>query len=160
MSCKLEYLSKDEQQTILLAQKISGCLNKGDILCLFGDLGSGKTTFVKGLAKGLKVKDEPVSSPTFVLMNSYQGRLPIYHFDLYRLNDSAAILNIGIEEFFYGDGVAVIEWAERLKELMPKEFLSITLEHRSLQERLILIGSSGKRFESVIEKISADIKKI
>lgn len=145
-------LSKSTQQTIELGERLARYLCKGDILCLEGELGSGKTTLIKGIAQGLKIAPEKVNSPTFVLMNAYEGKLPLYHFDLYRLEHAREISSIGYEEFLYGDGVAVIEWAERLGELAPREHLCIELAHKGENERLIKFSAVGGRYLSIIKR--------
>ena len=100
----------------------------GDILTLHGDLGVGKTLFSKGLGKGLAI-DEPISSPTFMVVQVYDsGRLPFYHFDVYRIADLEEMDEIGYEDYFYGDGVCLIEWAEQIEELLPENVIAITIE--------------------------------
>ncbi|MBI5150265.1 MAG: tRNA (adenosine(37)-N6)-threonylcarbamoyltransferase complex ATPase subunit type 1 TsaE [Candidatus Omnitrophica bacterium] len=154
-------LSKSESETLRFGERLAKHLRKGDILCLEGELGSGKTTLIKGIAKGLKIASERVNSPTFVLMNAYHGRLPVprsgtysagqaglplYHFDLYRLEKADEIGAIGYEEFLYGDGVAVIEWAERLGALTPKEYLRVELKHKGENERSIKLAAVGEKY--------------
>ncbi len=100
----------------------------GDILTLHGDLGVGKTLFSKGLGKGLAI-DESISSPTFTVVQVYDsGRLPFYHFDVYRIADLEEMDEIGYEDYFYGDGVCLIEWAEQIEELLPENVIAITIE--------------------------------
>ena len=135
----IEFLSNNTDETLKLGKKIAAQLKPGDIVCLFGDLGSGKTTFVKGIAQGLGIKPDAVNSPTFVLLNIYEGKRSLYHFDLYRLGNVKEILAIGYEEYFYGDGITVVEWAERLKFLMPKKYVRVELTHRGENNRLIKI---------------------
>ena len=147
----INVLSKSTDQTLELGEKLAKHLRKGDIVCLEGDLGSGKTTLIKGIAKGLHIAPEKVNSPTFVLMNAYHGRLPLYHFDLYRLEAVHEISSIGYEEFLYGDGVAVIEWAERLGQLMPKEYLRVELKHKGENERAIKLSAVGERYSPIIQ---------
>ena len=137
-------ISHSPEQTSVFAERFARRLKKGDIVCLFGELGSGKTTFVQGLAKGLKVKPSTVHSPTFTLMNVYEGRLTMYHFDLYRI-EGKELPAIGYEEFFYGGGVAVIEWAERLGSQMPKKYIKVELEHKGETQRLMRISNVGKK---------------
>ena len=134
-----------------LGQQLARHFKPGDILCLSGDLGSGKTTLVKGIAKGLKIKESDVVSPTFVLMNIYEGKLPLYHFDFYRLEDIKEIAAIGYDEFLYGTGVAVIEWAERLGELMPKERLEVHLHYGNQAERVIALIPRGERYKHLMQ---------
>ncbi len=143
-------LSTSSEDTQRLGEKLARHLRKGDILCLEGELGSGKTTLIKGIAKGLKIAPEKVHSPTFVLMNVYEGRLPLYHFDLYRLEAIHEISSIGYEEFLYGGGVAVIEWAERLGQLTPKEYLRVELKHQGENERSIKLSAVGERYYEFI----------
>ncbi len=148
MSFKL--ITRTQEETIQFGVTLAKRLKPGDIICLFGDLGSGKTTFVKGLAKGLRINPTKVSSPTFVVMNMYEGKLPLYHFDLYRFEDANEIYAIGYEEFFYGEGIAVVEWAERLGALCPKEYLSVHFSHRKDHGRTIQLKAKGKRYHEII----------
>ena len=143
-------LSKNTEETLRLGEKLAKHLRKGDIVCLEGDLGSGKTTLIKGMAKGLKIASEKVNSPTFILMNAYQGRLPLYHFDLYRIEAVDEIGAIGYEEFLYGDGVSVIEWAERLGPLTPKEYLRVELAHKGENECSIKISAVGRKYDEYL----------
>lgn len=115
------------EETVELGRKIGSKLKPRDILALYGTLGAGKTTLIQGIAQGLGVKDY-VTSPTFILINEYQGSCPFYHVDLYRLNDEAEIEDLGILEYFEKDGVCVIEWAEKMEELLPKYTKQIKIE--------------------------------
>ena len=127
-------------QTIKLAEKLARDLSKGDVIALYGDLGSGKTTFAKGIGKGLGVKDSRhINSPTFVLIKEYKGRLPMFHLDLYRLDNLRDIEDIAIEEYIYGDGVSVIEWAEKIKTLLPKKHIAVKFAIKGEGERDIKI---------------------
>jgi len=148
-----KFISKSPEETIDFGKHLAGSLKEGDIVCFFGDLGSGKTTFIKGIAKGLKIVHTKVNSPTFVFMNVYQGRLPLFHFDLYRLDDIEGIISIGYDEFLYGDGVSVVEWADRLGSLMPDEYLKVDLIHKKVDERLIQLSAIGHRYQKIIEKV-------
>jgi tRNA threonylcarbamoyladenosine biosynthesis protein TsaE len=133
-------ISQSAEATIQMAADFAKELKAGDILLLEGDLGAGKTTFVKGLAKGLKAKSSQVVSPTFVLMNIYQGRLPIYHFDLYRLEKPEEIASLNIDEYLDGDGVAVIEWPKRLGADMPTNTYVVEFKHKDENTREICIS--------------------
>lgn len=148
-----QFLSHNASQTTKLGERVSRELKPGDILCLFGDLGSGKTTFVKGLAKGLGIRPNKVNSPTFVIMNAYEAKLPLYHFDFYRLDKTTEIAGIGCEEFLYGHGVSVIEWAQRFGELAPKENLSLRFSHQGEDQRLIEFSAHGSRHNELLRKI-------
>jgi len=127
------------KETTSLGQKIGSQLSSGDILALSGPLGAGKTTLIQGIAQGLEVKDY-VTSPTFILINEYQGRLPFYHIDLYRLEDPAQIEELGLSEYFEKDGVVVIEWAERLGDLLPENAKQIKLEVSGEDKRKIWLS--------------------
>ena len=118
---------------------------KGQIYCLSGDLGVGKTVFTKGFAAGLGIT-EPISSPTFTIVQEYeQGELPLYHFDVYRIEDIEEMEEIGYEDYFYGNGVCLIEWAVRIKELLPNDYIQITIEKdldKGFDYRKISIGET------------------
>ena len=143
-----------EKETRALARECAAVLKPGAILCLIGDLGAGKTVFVKGIAEALKIDADQICSPTYVLMNIYEkGRLPLYHFDLYRLGEAGEIGSLGYEEFLYGDGISVIEWADRFGNLMPEECLVITIEHKKEMKRRVTLKACGRRYDGVLVKI-------
>lgn len=153
---KYKFISQSETETISFATKIAKHLKGGDIVCLFGNLGSGKTTFVKGLASAFGVNPNKVNSPTFTLINEYKTKkseLDIYHFDLYRLNSTDEINDIGYDEYLYGNGISVIEWAERFGALIPSEYLRIELKHYKEQSRAIECIAIGKRYEKIVNKL-------
>ena len=120
-------ISRSLQETHALAARIASGLLPGEVIALIGDLGAGKTSFVQGLARGLGVDERAyVRSPTFTLVNEYAGRIPLYHIDLYRLDRRAEAHDLGLEEYFDGDGVTVVEWADRFPELLPERAHWIT----------------------------------
>ncbi|HOW35118.1 MAG TPA: tRNA (adenosine(37)-N6)-threonylcarbamoyltransferase complex ATPase subunit type 1 TsaE [Candidatus Omnitrophota bacterium] len=149
----IEHLSKSREETITLGQHLAGHLKRGDIVCLFGELGSGKTTLTKGIAKGLRIEPDTVSSPSFVLLNIYEGKLPLYHFDLYRAENYKQVLSVGSEEYLYGEGVSVVEWAQRMGTLLPDDHLAVHFFHRKDDQRLIRISASGKRSRLLMEHL-------
>jgi len=119
-------VTRNPRETIELGQKLAGKLSRGDVVALYGDLGSGKTTFTKGIGKGLGVKNpRQINSPTFVLIKEYAARIPVYHLDLYRLDRLQDIEDIAVEEYIYGDGVTVIEWAEKMKKILPRQHIAV-----------------------------------
>ena len=146
--------TKSPDETLRFGAKLAKQLRGGDIVLFFGDLGSGKTTLIKGIAEGLNIRRTKISSPTFVLMNIYQGKLPLFHFDLYRLEDVQGISSIGYDEFLYDDGVSVIEWADRLGAFTPEEFLKVDLRHKTLEERVIRLSAKGERYDKIIQRLS------
>ncbi|MFA5275328.1 MAG: tRNA (adenosine(37)-N6)-threonylcarbamoyltransferase complex ATPase subunit type 1 TsaE [Candidatus Omnitrophota bacterium] len=151
-------LSNSVKDTLKIGRIIAANVEKGDIICLFGPLGSGKTVLTKGIAEGFKIKRKNVISPSFVLLREYaSAKLPLYHFDLYRLNGPKDILDIGYEEYLFGQGLAVIEWADRLKYLKPEEFLSINLSVKGTSKRELIFKARGNRHKELLKKINEDI---
>lgn len=139
-------LSKSECETIKLGEKIAKQLKLGDLIALSGDLGAGKTTLVKGIAKGLGVKDyRYVNSPSFVLVKEYKGRMPLFHFDFYRLNNLKDIEDIGYEDYLGRRGVVVIEWSSKMQRILPKRRLEITMKIRSSSRRVIKVSHQDER---------------
>ncbi len=122
----MEYISKSYEETKEIAAELAKTLKAGDVLCMYGDLGAGKTAFVQGLAKGLGI-DGHVTSPTFTIVNEYYGRLPMYHFDVYRVADSDEMYEIGYEEYIFGEGVSVIEWPQLIADILPDCRYDVTI---------------------------------
>lgn len=132
----------------MLGVQLGKMAKAGDIFLLIGDLGTGKTCLTQGIARGLGVKDY-VSSPSFVLVKEYYGRLPLYHIDLYRLN-VGEVEDLGLEEYLYGKGVCVIEWAEKAFGILPQEQISVKIEHLSETERKIYLELRDKRYLEIL----------
>jgi len=153
----------EEEETLKIGEAIGKLLKPGDIIALRGELGAGKTVLVKGIARGLNVEEEP-NSPTFVIMNAYQGRIPLYHFDLYRISGIDELEGIGYEDYFFGDGVSVIEWSERAEGIFPEETIRIEIKipegesksNSSETEREIKVEGNEKwlsLFKSTVERV-------
>ena len=134
-------------QTVALGERIGALLKPGAVLALRGGLAAGKTTLVKGIAKGLGIADDIVS-PTYTLIREYSGRLRLFHMDAYRLGGSDEFLSIGVEEYLYGDGVSVIEWSERVEEMLPENAVRISLE--ALPDGVRRIEVEGKDLEEAL----------
>ncbi|MBR1535746.1 MAG: tRNA (adenosine(37)-N6)-threonylcarbamoyltransferase complex ATPase subunit type 1 TsaE [Treponema sp.] len=123
----LTFHTNSQEETIELGKKIGSLLKKGDIIALQGTLAAGKTTITKGIAASLGVKDE-ITSPTFCLISEYEGKIPLYHMDVYRLDGGEDFINLGAEDLIYGDGVSLIEWSEKVMEELPKKTIILRLE--------------------------------
>ncbi len=123
----MQFVSNSAAETQGFAADMAKRLTAGDVLCLYGDLGAGKTAFVQGLAKGLGI-DEPITSPTFTIVNEYEGRLPLYHFDVYRIADSDEMYEVGFDEYVYGEGVSVIEWPQLIADILPDKRYDIEIK--------------------------------
>ena len=125
---KKEIVTKSAKETYELARSMGEEIRPGEVICLIGDLGTGKTVFSQGFAAGLGVTDI-VNSPTFTIVQVYEsGRLPLYHFDVYRIGDPEEMFEIGFEEYVYGDGVCLIEWADIIEDILPKEYIRVNID--------------------------------
>lgn len=151
---KLSFYSYSRAQTISFAKKLGKILRKRKIIGLYGDLGSGKTTFIKGLAKGLGFSGR-VNSPSFVVLKVYsiRKRCSLYHFDLYRLNSLKELEDIGYEDFISNCGICVIEWANKAKSLLPKHYLKVKIYIKGENTRLIKLIARGLEYENLISRI-------
>ena len=155
MPRSLEVTTLSAEETAKLAERIGKILIKGAIILLTGELGAGKTTFTIGLAKGLEVMDM-VHSPTYTIINEYRGRLPVYHFDLYRLESLEEMETIGYEEYYFGDGVTVAEWGDKISSSLPDDYLRISFKRtiRDENERALVFYGSSNKIDGLIESIS------
>ncbi len=123
-----EFVSSSSEETYYVARSMACNLGSGSIIALVGDLGAGKTVFAKGLAAGLGIS-EHVTSPTFTILQEYDsGRMPLYHFDVYRIGDISEMDETGYEDCFYGDGVSLVEWADMIEDIMPRETIWVRIE--------------------------------
>lgn len=138
------------EETIAVAEKLANRLTPGDVITLEGDLGAGKTTFTKGIAKALGIT-RTLSSPTFTIVKEYEGKLPLYHMDVYRLEGSDE--DIGFDEYFNGNGIAVVEWAQFIEDFLPEERLDITINYQDEQSRVMEFIARGTHFEAIIESL-------
>jgi len=153
----LKLNSQSPEQTQLLGSYLGELAQKADVFLLVGELGTGKTCLVQGIAHGLAIK-EYAFSPTFVILREYHGRLPLYHIDFYRLDHVEEIADLGLEEYFYGDGVCVVEWAEKGLQVVPRDNLLITLHYIPAYHtgRSICLKSQGKRYYELIEQLKKE----
>ena len=151
---KITFKSVSATETINFGERLGKLLAPGHVIVLLGELGAGKTTMVKGIVQGLGVTDRrAVKSPTFALVHRYEGRIPVYHFDAYRLENAQEMLDIGSDEMIYGKGVSIIEWADRVPGCLPEKYLMITLTSISKNERKIELCSNGRCYDEIIDKL-------
>jgi len=174
----LKVITNSQKDTMNLGTRLVRFLGPGDIVCLFGSLGAGKTVLVKGMAGGLDIDKDEIISPSFVLIREYLSAttsalinrhiaakhkrkkkkakigITLYHVDLFRLRNPGDIFNLGFEEYLYAQGICVIEWAQRLGGFLPSEFLKIELQFKNRTKRIIKFISKGKRYHKVIERFS------
>jgi len=146
----LDFISHSEAQTHRLGARLAPLLQPGDVLALIGDLGSGKTRWVQGVCRGLGVT-EPVVSPTFTLVNEYQGRWPIYHIDLYRMASAVETLTFGLDDYVYGPGLCLIEWADRAADFLPPAYLTVELYYLEETKRRVVLRPHGQRFITLLK---------
>jgi len=143
----LKFHAGSVEQTVELGQILGQILRKGDNVCLTGELGTGKTAFTGGIAKALGIEGY-ITSPTFTIINEYEGRLSLYHFDVYRISSAGEMFEIGYDEYISGDGVTVIEWAELIKEILPPDRIDVHIEKNDAEKtdsRLITMQFHGQR---------------
>jgi len=145
----VDIVSHSLAQTHRLGARLGELLQGGELLLLDGDLGSGKTTLTQGIAQGLGIYGV-VSSPTFTLLKEYEGRICLYHFDLYRLDDPAEVLELGFEEYFSGNGVCVVEWANKAEGIWPQEQMRIQLKMVSDTKRGLILTGLGARYRDLL----------
>lgn len=142
----MEYNSFSPEDTFKIARDLGMKVNAGDVICLIGDLGVGKTLFSQGIARGLGIK-ENVNSPTFTIVQEYNdGRIPLYHFDVYRIEDSEEMAEVGFDDLIYGDGICLIEWANLISDILPEHYIRVTIEkdlNRGFDYRRIIVEANG-----------------
>jgi tRNA threonylcarbamoyladenosine biosynthesis protein TsaE len=149
----LEIISHSPEETQALGRKLGELAKEGDVLLLVGGLGAGKTCLVQGLARGLGIREYTLS-PSFVIVRIYQGRLPLYHLDFYRLEERE-VLDLGLEQHLSAQGVTAVEWAERGRQLWPSEYLLVSLDFLSENQRRLRFEPRGRRCEEKVEALKA-----
>ena len=138
------------EETLGLGERLGRMLRGGDVVALFGDLGAGKTTLTKGIARGLNLNAD-VHSPTFTLIHEHPGKVPLYHVDLYRISGENEVEMLGIDEYLCRDGVTVIEWADKMKSMLPPQRLDIELKMKGDTERELRFETESKRLRAAID---------
>ena len=143
---------ENEEQTKEIGYKLGQLLTPKSVVCLIGDLGAGKTTMTQSLAKALEV-DDYITSPTFNIVNEYEGTLPLYHFDVYRIGSSDEMYDIGFDEYIDGDGVCIIEWANLIEDILPNEYLYIEMNYKETGREMILTPK-GEKYEEIVKELT------
>ena len=149
LSCRVD----SEAETGEVARQIAGIVGAGDVIALIGDLGAGKTRFVKAFAEAWGVPPDEVNSPTFTLIHEYAGRMPIRHCDTYRLRQVEEFADLGLDELFASDGIALVEWADRVTDYLPRDRLEIRLQIDSMSSRTIELRGIGKRSSALLTSL-------
>ena len=155
MSSELEIVVTNLAGTDALGRRLADALFGGAVVALIGPLGAGKTHLVRAIAEGLGVSDSRVvNSPTFVLIQEYAGRLPIYHFDAYRLRSSGEFMDLGAHEYFEGKGICLVEWADRVEEVLPQHHLRMTLQIIGETARRIRLEARGLQYQALLQAMA------
>lgn len=155
----LQVTTESPAETEKLGSAIGLLLKPGFFVALFGELAGGKTCFTRGLVAALAPHSaEMVASPTYAIMNIYPGLIPVYHFDFYRLSGDDDVMELGFEDYFYGDGVTICEWSERLTKLIPEDSLKLLFEYLDESRRMITITSSGAKSDAVLKELSIKLE--
>lgn len=145
------------EQTLAFGERLGHTLRGGDVLALTGDLGVGKTLMTRGIALGLGIPNGQVNSPTFSLIQAYESRVPVIHVDLYRLQDPAAIAQLGLEDYFTAKNIVIIEWADRFIQALPPDYLEIHLEHGATETtRSMTIRATGPRSMAIVSALRSN----
>ncbi len=146
--------SKSPRETVRFGKKLGSLLRPGDVVALTGELGTGKTQLIKGLAAGIGIGNPAyVSSPSFTLIHEYQGKIPLYHIDLFRLKDEGEAEGLGLEEYLRGGGVTAIEWADRIPSTLPEEILLIHIRYTGKNTRSLEITGRGNRYKEIVSQL-------
>ena len=141
-----------EEQTKEIGYRLGKLLTPGSVICLIGDLGAGKTTMTQSLAKAIGV-DDYITSPTFTIVNEYEGNMPLYHFDVYRIGSSDEMYDIGYDEYINSDGLCIIEWANLIEDILPNEYLDIELIYKDMGREMIL-KPVGEKYKKIVEELT------
>lgn len=145
----------DEQGTARLGAALAEVLPAGAVVALCGTLGAGKTRLVQAIARAYGIDGRDVVSPTFVLIQEHQGERPVYHIDAYRVRDEGEFLDLGPDEYYEGAGVVLIEWADRVADCLPREYLQVTIEVTGIESRRFVFSPQGERYVSVVAQLAA-----
>jgi len=149
---QLEIISPSPLKTQKLGVHLGELAQPGDVFLLVGNLGAGKTCLTQGIARGLDIKDY-VMSPSFVIARELYGRLPLYHIDLYRLDQTSEIMDLGLDEYFYGRGLSIVEWADKGLNILPEEHLLIQIDYLGDKKRSLKFKAAGRRYRQILSRL-------
>jgi len=153
---KLVIQTRSASETIRVGKTIGSRLLLGDVVALVGELGAGKTQFIKGLAAGVGIENSAyISSPSFTLIHEYPGKIPFYHIDLFRLGREQEAEELGLEDYFQGRGITAIEWADKIPSLLPEELLFISITYLDKNIRSVEIAGRGRRYEDLVNQVQS-----
>ncbi len=153
---KIDLVTHHPEETQELGRRLGGLARAGDVFLLLGDLGAGKTCLTQGIAWGLGI-EEYALSPSFVIMRELHGRLPLYHIDLYRLDRIEESVDLGLDEYLYGRGICVVEWAEKALSIMPPERLLVRISYLSDTERHFSLEPAGQRYAELVSRLKGSV---
>ncbi|MEI6127273.1 MAG: tRNA (adenosine(37)-N6)-threonylcarbamoyltransferase complex ATPase subunit type 1 TsaE [Pseudomonadota bacterium] len=158
---EISFISHSEQETLRYGGLLGEMVLPGSVIGLFGDLGAGKTCFVKGLAYGInRIPEAEVTSPTFTILQEYEGIIPLYHFDAYRLSGSDDLEAIGFEDYTSSQGVSIIEWADRIADALPEECLRISIDYIGESQRRFTCTAEGGKYCAILDKFHEKIETL
>ncbi len=156
----INFVTNCPEETQEIGYKIGKFLTPGDVVALIGDLGSGKTCLTQGMAGGVGIdENQYVSSPSYIIVNEYAAPYPIYHLDLYRIRSAFELWDLGLDEYLYGCGICIIEWADRLLDELPESYLKVELFYVDENTRKMKISSVGTKFDALINRLTEHIDK-
>lgn len=153
----MKYTAKSPQATTALGTALAQVLEPGDVISLEGDLGAGKTQFVKGIGIGFGIDPDQITSPTFTLINQYEGKFPIYHFDVYRI-EPQELEDLGYEEYFYGSGICLVEWGNIVRDYLPEKYLQIMINKTADDQREFTFTAFGERYQRLISELKVVVR--
>ena len=158
MNAPFLFVADSLEKTNFLGRELAFLVLPGDLIALSGELGAGKTTFVKALAASLGIAEDDVSSPSYTLLNEYAGQIPMYHFDLYRLEGADDVDDLGFDEYMEGDGLAVVEWADVAPQILPSEYLEIKIMISGEESRDLELKGIGERYVKIVERLRGSLQ--
>ena len=153
----MKYTAASPRETMELGIALAKLLRPGDLISLEGDLGAGKTQLAKGIGAGLGIEENTITSPSFTLINQYEGRYPLYHFDVYRI-EPVDLEELGYEDFFFGKGVCLVEWGDRVRDYLHDEYLQIVIQQAGAQKRELTLTAHGERYQELLSQLKVVVQ--